>query len=144
MKKALFYILSCIWGLPMTLVGLCASGVLKKKGYKPKKHGWCYYYEYDRGWGGVNLGLVCITSIGASEHTKNHEHGHALQNCIWGPLMPFVISIPSAIRYHYRNAQSKKGKSLKTKYDDIWFEGQASKWGDAFMKQLRENGNGDN
>lgn len=139
MKKTLFYILSWTWGLPMSLIGFCASGVLKKKGYKPKKHGWCQHYEYGKGWGGVNLGPIFITSIGASEHTKNHEHGHALQNCIWGPLMPFVISIPSAVRYWIRVYQQKQGKKLEP-YDAIWFEGQATKWGDAFMEEIN-NGN---
>ncbi len=143
MNQTLFYILSCIWGLPMTFIGFCASGMLKKRGYKSEKHGWCYYYECGHGWGGVNLGLVCITSVGASEHTKNHEHGHALQNCIWGPLMPFVIAIPSAIRYWVRKSQAKKGQQLED-YDAIWFEGQATKWGDAFMKKIKEQENGDN
>ena len=136
MNETLFYILSWTWGLPMTLIGFCASGILKKKGCKSYKYGWCTYYERGKGWGGVNFGPVCVTSEGASEHTKNHEHGHALQNCIWGLLMPFVIAIPSAIRYNYRKLQTKNGKTLEKKYDDIWFEGQASQWGEAFMKEI--------
>lgn len=142
MNKKLFYILSVIWGFPITLIGLCVALVLKIKGYKAQKHGWCYYYECGRNWGGVNFGLVFLTSDNPSEHTKNHEHGHALQNCIWGPLMPFVIAIPSAIRYWYRRL--KKDKKELPAYDAVWFEGQASKWGDTFMKQLKENSNGDN
>jgi hypothetical protein len=143
MNQTLFYILSWTWGLPMSLIGFCASGILKKRGYKSKKHGWCYYYECGRGWGGVNFGPIFITSTGPSEHTKNHEHGHALQNCIWGPLMPFVIAIPSAVRYWIRRLQAKKGQQLED-YDAIWFEGQATKWGDAFMKKFKEQENGDN
>lgn len=144
MNKTLFYILSFIWGLPMTIIGLIAAFVLTLAGYHYQRRGWCYYFEVGCNWGGVNLGLVCITSVGVSEHTKNHEHGHALQNCIWGPLMPFVIAIPSAIRYNYRELQTKMGNLPTTEYDDIWFEDQASKWGDALMKRLKENGNGDN
>ena len=140
MKKKLFYILSWTWGLPMSLIGLCASGVMKAMGIKPKKYGWCQHYEYSKGWGGVNFGPIFITSAGASEHTKNHEHGHALQNCIWGPLMPFVIAIPSAVRYWTRVSQQKQGKELEP-YDAIWFEGQATQWGDAFMEEI---GNEDN
>lgn len=45
---------------------------------------------------------------------------------IWGPLFPFVIALPSAIRYHYQNWRSKKGLENKP-YDAIWFEGQATK-----------------
>lgn len=142
MNEKLFYILSVVWGFPMTLIGACAALVLKIQGRKAQKHGWCYYYECGRNWGGVNFGLVFLTSDNPSEHTKNHEHGHALQNCIWGPLMPFVIAIPSAIRYWTRVFQQKQGKELEP-YDAIWFEGQATKWGDAFMKQLKENSDGD-
>jgi hypothetical protein len=89
----------------MTLVGVVAALFLVVTGHKPKKHGLCYYFEVGKGWGGVNLGIVFITAANPSEHTKNHEHGYALQNCIWGPLMPFVIALPSAAIYHIRNFQ---------------------------------------
>ena len=134
-NKKLFYILSFTWGIIMTFVGVIAALCLVTIGYKPKKHGWCYYFEVGKGWGGVNLGIVFITSANPSEHTKNHEHGHALQNCIWGPLMPFVIALPSAARYHIRNFQQKRGKKLNS-YDSAWFEGQASIWGDKFIHSL--------
>lgn len=143
MNKALFYILSYAWGFPMTLIGIGATIVLKIKGCKFQRHGWCHHYECGHNWGGVNFGPVFITAIGASEHTKNHEHGHALQNCIWGPLMPFVIAIPSALRYWVRRLRKDKNKELPA-YDSIWFEGQASKWGNAFMKQLKEKSDGNN
>ena len=44
--------------------------------------------------------------------------------------MPFVICIPSAIRYWYRELKYyRKGLYPETDYDSIWFEGQATKWG---------------
>lgn len=50
--------------------------------------------------------------------------------------MPFVISIPSAIRYWYREILSRvdfqKYKQLPD-YDAIWFEGQATRWGSDFV-----------
>lgn len=134
-NKTLFYALSFTWGIIMTFVGIVAELFLVVTGHKPKKHGLCYHFEVGNGWGGVNLGIVFITAANPSEHTKNHEHGHALQNCIWGPLMPFVIALPSAVRYHIRNFQQKRGKKLKS-YDSAWFEGQASIWGDKFMNSL--------
>ena len=134
-NKKLFYILSFTWGIIMTFVGVVAALCLVAIGHKPKKHGWCYYFEVGNGWGGVNLGIVFITAANPSEHTKNHEHGHALQNCIWGPLMPLVISLPSAVRYHIRNFQQKRGKKLNS-YESAWFEGQASIWGDKFIYSL--------
>ena len=57
-----------------------------------------------------------------------HECGHGIQNCIWGPLMIFVVCIPSATRYWYREFKyHRKGLTPPTKYDDIWFEGQATR-----------------
>lgn len=137
MRKILFYVLSCTWGIIMTVIGAVAAIILKARGYVPKKHGWCYHFEYGYGWGGVNLGIVMITSIAPSDHTKNHEHGHALQNCIWGPLMPFVIALPSAIRYHRRNKQQKQGMKLEP-YDSVWYEADATKRGNALMDSFKE------
>lgn len=134
MKKVLFYILSVIWGLPMTLIGGLTALILMMAGFKPKKYGWCYYFEIGKNWGGLELGFIFLTNKNPSTHICNHEHGHALQNCIWGPLFPFVIAIPSAIRYWVREFQQRQGKVLKS-YDAIWFEGQATQWGKAFMKQ---------
>jgi hypothetical protein len=72
----------------------------------------------------------------AGEHTMAHECGHGLQNCIWGPLFPFVIAIPSAVRYWYREFLHKHNKAkyvLLPDYDAIWFEGQATKWGKTYV-----------
>ena len=135
MKKTLFYALSVIWGFPMTLVGFAVAFVLTNLGYQSKKHGFCYYFEVGNAWGGVNLGIVVVTSKNPTTHTLNHEHGHALQNCIWGPLMPFVISLPSAARYWSMRLKQSKGEKLEP-YDSIWFEGQASEWGELFVNSL--------
>lgn len=54
--------------------------------------------------------------------------------------MPFVICIPSATRYWYREYLWKTDKAkYKTlpDYDEIWFEGQATKWGETYVKTDR-------
>lgn len=134
MNKKLFMILTHTWGIIMTIIGYCAAAVLIVLGYKAEKYGWCYHFKLGENWGGVNLGRVIITDTITSKHTLNHEHGHAIQNALYGVLFPFIVAIPSAVRYHYRNAQEKKGKELTTQYDDIWFEGQATEWGDKMCK----------
>ena len=30
---------------------------------------------------------------------NQHEFGHTFQNCLFGPLMLFLVSLPSATRY---------------------------------------------
>ena len=128
-NKALFYILAFTWGLPMTLIGLFSACVLILMGHKGNKWGGCLYFNVGENWGGVSLGLVFITDKRDSERTKNHEFGHAIQNCRYGFLMPFIVCIPSFIRYWYREIRTRRGLENKTAYDDIWFEGEATALG---------------
>lgn len=117
----------------MTLIGWVAAIGLLVVGYRPTRHGGCLCFTVGKGWGGVSLGLVIIVEEGATEDTKNHELGHAVQNAVYGLLMPFIVSIPSAVRYWYRRFMAKigKGDSLPP-YHSIWFEAQASEWGNKY------------
>ena len=137
MKKSLFYILSFTWGLPLTLVGCLTALVLMILGYKSYgKYGYSWVFEVGERWGGLNLGPVIIVSKPFNDHTMKHEHGHAIQNCWFGPFMPFLVCIPSAIRYWYRELKyNRHGKNPPTEYDDVWFEGSASKIGYKFIEK---------
>lgn len=139
MNKFKFYLLSFTWGLPMTLIGCVVAFILRSAGYVPQKYGYCYHFEVGENWGGVNLGIFILTDVTSSEHTKSHEHGHAIQNCYWGFLFPFVIGLPSAIRYWYREylvSIKKRAYSELSEYDSLWIEGDATKRGTEFMKSL--------
>lgn len=138
MKRTIYYFLSFTWGSIMTFIGLCAALSLYIAGYKPTKYGPCLCYVVGTGWGGVSLGPIMIMSEGNAkgDHTKNHEFGHSLQNCIWGPLFPFVIAIPSATRYWAREFRRNKGTPPTTDYDAIWFEGQATEWGNKYFDKF--------
>lgn len=133
MSKKNFYLLSFTWGLPITLVGLIVAGALVAVGYIPKRWGACFYFEVGEKWGGVNLGIIFLTRKNPSVYLRNHEHGHAIQNCYLGFIMPFVVCIPSATRYWYRTIRTKLGYKNKTAYDDIWFEGTATKLGNRYV-----------
>lgn len=138
-NKAAFYTLSFTWGIIMSLIGSIVALVLLILGYRPKKWGHCWYFEVGQGWGGLELGPFFIASKNASKHTKNHEHGHGFQNCKYGPFM-VVISIMSACRYWYREFKyHRKGLIPPTNYDDIWFEGEATKLGTEFIESLDKN-----
>ena len=144
MKRTIYYILSFTWGIIMTIIGLLAALVLYIIGKKPTMHGPCLCYVVGTGWGGISLGPIMIMSESNAkgDHTKNHEFGHSLQNCIWGPFFPFVIAIPSAIRYHQRENMVKSGQITareleeKDPYDSIWFEGQATEWGTKYIDKF--------
>lgn len=111
-NKPLYYILNCTWGCIMTLIGAVVALVLMCAGKKPQKHAGCTYFNIGKSWGGMELGCFFLTDSHDSNSTKNHEFGHSLQNCLWGPLFPFVVCIPSAIRYWLREFKTQKGKKI--------------------------------
>lgn len=140
MNKAAFYLLSFTWGLPVTLAGCVCAGYHCLRGRRPQKWGCCFYFEYgDRPWGGTSLGVFFFKDKSESVHIKNHEHGHAVQNCVLGPFMPFVVAIPSFTRYWYREYLRRvRGVQPKTPYDAVWFEGQATRLGTEFVRKIQE------
>lgn len=129
-------ILNHTWGIPMTLIGYGARLVFSCGGIKGEKRGFAKVYKVGKGWGGLSLGTTIIVARDcATTSTIAHELGHGIQNAMYGILTPFIVSIPSAIRYHYRNHLLKKGIKLKTGYDDIWFESQATKLGIEYFER---------
>ena len=129
-KIFMLYFLSFTWGLPFTLVGLIVALVFRMFGHRSKKFALVRFFEIGKNCGGFNLGLFFVTSQNSTFKLRCHEFGHAIQNCMFGPLTPFIICIPSVIRYWYRELHYyRRGKEPKTDYDDIWFEGQATRLG---------------
>lgn len=124
-RKILF--LNHTWGIVMTLIGYGARLVFLCRGIKGEKRGFARVYKVGKGWGGLSIGTTIIVAKDcATSSIIAHELGHGIQNAMYGIFTPFIVSIPSAIRYHYRNHLRKKGIVPKTSYDDIWFEGQAT------------------
>ena len=126
--KWLIWLLSLTWGLPMTLVGAAAALFLCWKAYIPTRFGPSWVFVVGENWGGISLGPVVLISKTSKIRTIQHEVGHTIQNAYFGILFPFIVGIPSAVRYWYR-----EWKTPATAYDDIWFEGQATRWGIEFM-----------
>ena len=127
-NKRLYYFLNLTWGLPLTLIGAAAALVLMLAGQKPKRHGGCLYFNVGKNWGGLELGLFFLTDDSDSEYLKNHEFGHSIQNAWLGIFTPFVIWIPSIIRYWYRRTRTALHLS-NLPYDSIWFERWATDLG---------------
>ncbi len=133
-RRILFYFLSFTWGFIMSFIGLIVIGILACFRRVYTFHG-RLYGTVGNNWGGLELG--CFFICGKNCRTLYlcaHESGHGIQNIIWGPLGIFVIFIPSCIRYWYREIKyNRKGLIPPTGYDDIWFEGQATRWGFNFV-----------
>jgi len=138
-KPWIFYILSFTWGLPVTLSGFLIAFLFLITGHLPKRCGYSFRFESSRLKGGFSAGIFIFTKRGATIHLLCHEHGHGVQNCFYGLLMPFVVSIPSSSRYHFRNFKKHVlKKPPKTPYESIWFEAEATKIGTLY-KDLIQN-----
>lgn len=131
----LYYLLQFTWGLPMNLIGAIVALVLVCFGKRAKLYGWNYCFELPVNFG-LELGVFFIAPVNDSVGIKDHEHGHAIQNIYFGPFCIGIVSIPSAIRFWIREVQYMINKPPKTKYDDVWFEGQATKSGTHFINNL--------
>lgn len=144
LTPSVFYLLSWTWGILMSFIGLCGVGCIKLYGrltnqtFQLEKHGYCYYMSIGETWGGVNFGMFFFTDSHNNLSTRWHEHGHAIQNCFWGPLMPFVVSIPSAVRYWKRFIEyTKTGKVSGPAYDSVWFENDATLTGRKYQDYFK-------
>ena len=121
LDKKTFYLLSFTWGLPMTLAGLAMAIGMLLTGHRMHRFGPCFYFERGKNWGGMTW--------------VAHELGHGMQNCRFGPFMPFLVGIPSSLRYHARRIFTRiNGKEPRTPYDAAWFEGQATAVGTEYIK----------
>lgn len=98
LKTVLYWLWSCTWGCIMTAIGAVVALVLIICNQKPRIFHHNVYFQFGRAWGGVNFGAFFFLSSGSPDSVKQHEAGHGLQNLIYGPLMPFVVAIPSAFR----------------------------------------------
>lgn len=118
-----YWILSLTWGIIMTMVGLIAAAGFMLFGARPHPLGHGLVFYIGKGWGGITLGPVSFCSKTAPITTVYHEYGHSIQNCVFGPGMVF-IGLASLARATWRTFTKPK-----TDYDSVWFEAQASAWG---------------
>ena len=134
-SRAVFYLLSFTWGLPVTLGGCIAAGVLFLAGKRPKRYGWDFCFDKKVDWG-LDMGLFFIADAAGSRRLLDHEHGHSIQNIWLGPFMPLTVCLPSTSRFWVRRIAEKIGKQPKTYYDDVWFEGSATLSGRALTERV--------
>ena len=125
----LYYLLNCTWGFLMTFIGLIVTlCILPFK--RPHRYAASWCFLVGKWWGGISIGMTFIRDTMSTTQLNEHEYGHTFQNAIFGPLMLFVVTIPSAIRWWYRHIKyDRKGVIPPTEYDAIWFEASASEIG---------------
>jgi Na+/H+ antiporter NhaA len=140
-KTILFWLISWTWGLPMTLIGVVIALCLLITGHKPHRFHYSICFEIGNSWGGFNCGCFFFSNKNPSLSLKQHESGHGLQNLMFGIFMPFVVAIPSCMRYWYREYLVKSGKkkySELSDYDSMWFEGWATRLGEKHFTETEK------
>ena len=86
MKKALFILIQCTWGMLQTLIGLGFFIANRKCSHR------MYRGCIDTQWnhtGGLSLGLFIFTpkdSQNNAQLIRVHEYGHCIQSLLLGPL----------------------------------------------------------
>lgn len=136
---------SFTWGLPVNVGGAVVALGMLATGHKPKRFGNCISFEIGKGWGGGSLGIFLFTCKDASLALKAHEHGHSIQNCYYGPLMPFLVNIPSSSRYWYRKAvHAIAPNKILSPYDSVWFEAEATRLGLARIRDRNRKAKSEN
>ena len=128
MKKALFILVQCTWGLLQTLIGLGFFIALRRRPHR------MYRGCIDTQWshtGGLSLGLFIFTPPDSQANAgliRVHEYGHCIQSLLLGPLMLFVgiISVVWGNLPYF--ARLRREKHLP--YTACFVEAWASRWGE--------------
>lgn len=135
LSKRTFYILSLTWGIGLTVIGFIASIFVSALGCKPTANQYGVVFVVGKNWGGLSLGPIMFVSENPTEYVLNHEFGHSIQNCYFGPFM-ILFSLFSVVRYWYRKfiKLTKPNKKLPP-YDSMWLEGMATSIGNKYASK---------
>lgn len=133
-KRWLYYLIQFTWGLPINIIGAVVAGVLLLCKKRPYWYEWHLCFELPTR-SGMNLGIFVMLPHSALMNMKMHEIGHGIQNMYVGPMFIGSIAITSVIRFWWRKLLFHLGKEPKTQYDDVWFEGQATRLGKKFIQE---------
>ena len=134
MKKLLFVIWQCTWGLPQTL--LVAIVFLKHIRCPHKMYRGCIDTRWDSR-GGMSLGLFIFTPKEEDDRrsmVRVHEYGHCIQSLLLGPLYLLIVGIVS---YTWANLpyfrRMRREKNIP--YTSCFVESWASKCGEWVTKE---------
>ena len=129
MKRILFTIVQCTWGILQTLLGFVIFLLHSKCPHK------IYRGAIDTQWGpkgGMSLGLFIFTPVEDApnnEKVRVHEYGHCIQSLLLGPLYLIIVG---AVSYTWANLPyfRKLRKEKGIPYTACFVESWASKWGE--------------
>lgn len=129
MKRLLYVIIQCSWGIIQTLLGLFVFlFYFKNKHYRYKGSIATEWQRYD----GLSLGLFIFIpaniSINKKEYIYRHEYGHTIQSLILGPFYLLVIGLPSLL-WNKLPRYNKIRNNTNRSYYDFYTEKSANYFG---------------
>lgn len=132
MKRILYVLIQCTWGILQTLLGFILFLInIKSKHFI--YHG--AIITRIKGSTSISLGLFAFVALDlpkdkrtdnripdaeVESRTMVHEYGHTIQSLILGPLYLLVIGIPSSIWAIYMAKQKDNRKSFYSFYTEKW------------------------
>jgi len=127
-KRFLFVLAQCTWGLAQTILGFIFFLNTRHYSYK------IYNGAIDTRWnqkGGLSLGLFIFTPNEESERAEKirvHEYGHCIQSIVLGPLYLILglISVTWANLPYFVKLRKEKNVPYTACFVESW----ASKWGE--------------
>ncbi|MBR6795719.1 MAG: hypothetical protein IKM53_00030 [Clostridia bacterium] len=146
MKKALYRICQCTWGVLQTVLGATVFLMNRKRNH------YSYHGAIVTEWkskSSVSLGMFVfvteepyfarkfkgkITSKELSSRLLVHEYGHTIQSLILGPLYLIVIGIPSTLWGFLPNLNRKR-REKQISYFSFFTEKWANSLGEKVTKE---------
>ena len=128
MKKILFVILQCTWGIVQTLIGAAVFLAFIKHQHR------LYHCAIDTRWNmnrGLSLGLFIFTPAKDTVYSNSlrvHEYGHCIQSALLGPLYLIICIISVFWMWFPYFARTRAQKGLP--YTSCFVESWASRWGE--------------
>lgn len=142
MRKVLYVLLQCTWGIVQTMLGLAHFLV-----YIRCPHRW-YHGAVVTRWqnrASVSLGLFVfvtddlpyydrVADVMSRQQLADrllvHEYGHTIQSLLLGPMYLLVIGIPSTV-WGFSPMLNRRRKMEKLSYFCFFTEKWANAWGEA-------------
>jgi len=128
LKRILYILIQCTWGLSATLVGL--GFFIANRKHEHHSYRCCIDTNWDY-CGGLSLGFFIFTPKNTQANApliRVHEYGHTIQNLVLGPFMLIagIISVVWGNNKYFARMRSEQGVPYTACFVEWW----ASKWGE--------------
>ena len=130
MKKLIFILLQCSWGILQNIAGCVLFLLLSGRPHSVYKYAIVTRWKKREG---MSLGAFIFIPERCDRNLLYHEYGHCIQSMILGPFYLPVIALPSVLWCNFRPFK-RKWISGQCSYYDFYPE----RWADSLNKVKRK------